>query len=173
MGMLLTFVLIFLAKITEVTIMTVRMVLITKGERKLGSILAFFEVAIWLFLVSTVLDNITAQPIKAVAYSLGFAVGNYTGSLLEEKIGIGLSEVQCILLKEHGAIVAKALRDAGFAVTTLQAEGKNHPREILLMYVSRKKIKSCVDTIREIQENAVITVTDRKPVYGGFNMIRK
>lgn len=167
------YLIIVLAKIVEVSIATVRIVLITKGERKIGSILAFFEVALWVVLVSTVLTNITQDPLKIVAYATGFSIGNYLGSLLEEKIGIGLSEMQIILMAHHGAEVANALREEGFAVTVMQGEGKNHPRNVLVLYVPRKKVRMCAELVREVQENAVITVSDKKAIYGGYGMLRK
>lgn len=165
--------LIVAAKIVEVSLMTVRMVLITKGERKIGSIIAFFEVAIWVVLVSTVLTDIAKEPLKVVAYALGFALGSFIGSLLEEKIGIGLCEVQVILKSEDGPLVADKLREQGYAVTCVEAHGKNHPRWLLILYVARKKTGQCVKLIKSVQENSVITVSDKKPIYGGFNMIRK
>ncbi|HSN65410.1 MAG TPA: DUF5698 domain-containing protein [Fusibacter sp.] len=164
---------IVLAKIVEVSMATVRMVLITKGERKIGAIIAFFEVSLWVILVSTVLDNIMENPLKIVAYALGFSLGNYLGSWIEEKIGIGLAEMQIILKEEQTDPVVDALRDKGFAVTVIAGQGKNHPRSVLLMYVSRNKIKECANFVRSVQDNAVITVSDKKGVYGGYGMLRK
>lgn len=161
------------AKVVEVTIGTLRIVMITKGERKIGSILAFIEVVIWCILAGSVLSSITEAPLRTVAYSIGFAIGNYVGSYLEEKIAIGLSEIQVILKEEHSAKVCEALRAAGYAVTQIKAQGKNHPRELLMMYVPRNKTKTCVKTIRDVEENAVITISDTKPLYGGFGMLRK
>ena len=89
------YVLIFLAKIVEVSLMTLRTVLITRGEKVVGSIIGFFEVIIWLYLVSTVLVGISEDPIKMVVYALGFSVGNYVGSFLEEKLPMALC---CLLL---------------------------------------------------------------------------
>lgn len=164
---------IILAKIVEVSMATVRMVLITKGERKIGAIIAFFEVSLWVILVSTVLDNIMGDPLKIVAYALGFSVGNYLGSWIEEKIGIGLAEMQVILMEAHSAKVVTTLRDKGYAVTVMKGEGKKHPRSILLMYVQRNKIRECASLIRNVEESAVITVSDKKSVYGGYGMLRK
>lgn len=164
---------IVLAKIVEVSMATVRMVLITKGERKIGSILAFFEVSLWVILVSSVLNKISEDPLKIVAYALGFSIGSYVGSWIEEKIGIGLAEMQVILKEEHGDAVAEMLREMGYAVTVLKGEGKNHPRNILLMYVPRNKIKECAKSISLAQPNSVITVSDKKSIYGGYGMLRK
>lgn len=167
------YIFILLAKIVEVSMMTIRVVLITRGERKIGAIIAFFEVVIWVMLVSTVLTNITEDPFKVIVYALGFAIGNYTGSMLEEKIGIGLSEVHVIVKDIHGYELAKILRDKGYAVTLVHGEGRKLNRHILFTFVPRKQVKQVVQLIRENQENAVITVSERKPVYGGFGMLRK
>jgi len=164
---------IFLAKIVEVSLQTVRVVLITKGERLIGAFIGFFEVVIWIMIVGNVITDITSDPFKAVAYALGFAVGNYVGSWLEEKIGIGMSEIQAIVLEKDGGALAEVLRDNGYAVTVVDGQGKNFPRNILFMYVRRKRVRAVVDLIRNQQANAVITVSEAKPMYGGFKMLRK
>ncbi len=169
---ILTYVAILLAKIVEVSLMTVRMVLITKGERKIGAMIAFFEVLLWVVIVSTVLKDISSDPIKAVVYALGFSLGSYFGSKVEEKIGIGVSEVKAIVKEEHGPEVVAYLRNEGFAVTVVEGSGKNHARHMLFMYVKRKKVKHVIEMLTSFQENAVIMVSDTKPVYGGY-LIRK
>ena len=109
---------------------------------------------------------------KAVFYALGFAIGNYMGSLLEEKLGIGLSQVQIIVKADHGVALAETLRGEGYAVTLVLGEGKNLERYILFMYVKRKRVHHLLEVAKECQKNAVITVMDTKPLYGGFG-IRK
>lgn len=169
---ILMYLLIFFAKVIEVSLMTVRIVLITKGERKIGAIIAFLEVVLWLVIVTNVLDNLMDDPAKAVFYALGFAVGNYMGSLLEQKLGIGLSQVQIIVKAECGIELAQALRNEGYAVTLVLGEGKNFERYILFMYVKRKRVKHLLEIAKNNQNDAVITVMDTKPLHGGFG-IRK
>ena len=82
------------------------------------------------------------------------------------------TQVQIIVKAEHGAQLAKDLREEQFAVTVVHGEGLNFERNILFMYVKRKRVKLLLDTVKEKQENAVITVMDTKPLYGGFG-IRK
>lgn len=171
MNFLLYFV-ILVAKIIEVSLMTLRIVFITRGERKIGAVVAFIEVTMWIFIVTFVMQDLMADPFKAVFYALGFAIGNYLGSMLEEKIGLGLSQVQIIVKAEHGYQLASDLRKEGFAVTLVQGEGKNFERYILFMYVKRKRVRMLLDMVKDLQENAVITVMDTKPLYGGFG-IRK
>jgi len=167
---MLLYLLIFVAKVIEVSMMTIRIVLITKGERKIGAIIAFFEVTLWLFLASSVLGGIAQDPLKAVFYALGFAVGNYSGSLLEQKLGIGLSKVQVIVKEEDGHELADYLRAHDFAVTLVKGEGKNFARYILFMYVKRKRIQLAHKLIVEKKPNAVITISDSKPIYGGYGL---
>ena len=164
---------IFFAKIVEVSIATIRVVLITRGERLIGAILGFFEVLIWIVIVSNVLADITSDPFKIVAYAGGFAVGNFLGSWMEEKLGIGVSEVQAIVLKKDGESLAEKIREQDFAVTIVDGEGKNFSRNILFMYVRRKRIKELVKFIQNNEKNVVITVSEVKPVYGGFKLLKK
>ncbi len=163
---------IFLVKVFEVTLGTVRLVLITKGERVKGAILGIIEVAIWIALVSTVLDNVVEDPIKAVLYAVGFGVGNFCGSLLEEKLALGTSRIEIIVLQEHEEDLTAALRSAGFAITVIDGKGKDYDRKILISIVKRKQVKQYVDIAKENQKNAMITISESKPVYGGYG-IRK
>lgn len=173
MSGILLYLVILVLKTIEVTMATLRIVLITKDERVKGAIIAFFEVILWVILVSTVLTNITEDPFKVVIYALGFAVGNYLGSRIENKLAIGTTNIEAIVLKEHGKKLSNDLRTNGLAVTTVDANGMNSRREILILHVQRKKVQETVKLIRSLQENVVITINDIKPVYGGYNLLRK
>lgn len=164
---------ILLAKIVEVSIGTTRIVLITRGERGLGALLGFFEVIIWVVLVSTVLSNITEDPVKVVVYALGFALGNYVGSIVEQRLGIGTVRIEAILLEMHGEEVAQKIRDKGYAVTVIEGKGMNHNRKVLIMNIKRKDYQSVVKMIRGFQENVMITINDIKPVYGGYGVLKR
>ncbi len=164
------YLLIMVAKIVEVALMTIRVVLITKGERRVGSVIGFFEVLLWIYIANTVLTGVSEDPLKAVFYALGFALGNFVGSKIEEFIGLGLSEVQIIVKEEDGLELATVIRDKGFAVTIVEGMGKNSKRNILFMFVKRKRVKAAVELIKSYQENVVITVSETKPLYGGFGI---
>lgn len=171
--MLLIYGFILCAKIIEVSLGTVRIVLITKGERLVGAVIGFFEILLWVFVASSVIKDISTDPFKGVIYALGFAIGNYVGSWIEEKIGIGLSEVQVIVKEEHGNDLAEMLRIENYAVTLIRGEGKTCDRYILLMFIPRKKVPEVIKQIRKVQENAVITVSETKPIYGGYGIFKK
>ncbi len=173
MSPILLYLVIFLVKVFEVSLATLRIVLITKDERLKGAIIGFFEVIIWVLVVSAVLQNITEDPFKVVVYAFGFAVGNYVGSLLENKLAIGNTNVEVITHKSDGKKMSKHLRENGLAVTSVPAYGMNDRREILYMHVPRKKVQPTVKLIRQFKEDVVITINDIKPVYGGYRVLKK
>ena len=84
------YLIIFAAKTIEVSIATVRLVLVNKGERVKGAVLGFIEILIWISLVSSVLNNITDDPFKIIAYAAGFSLGNYLGVSIGLKLQLAL-----------------------------------------------------------------------------------
>jgi uncharacterized protein YebE (UPF0316 family) len=173
MSPILLYLLIFVVKVFEVSLATLRIVLITKDERVKGMFIGFFEVIIWVLVVSTVLQDITSDPFRVVVYALGFAVGNFVGSKVENMFAIGDANIEVITHKLDGKKMAKHLRANGLAVTSVNAYGMNDKREILFMHVPRKRIKQTVELVREFESDVVITVHDIKPVYGGYRVLRK
>lgn len=167
------YLIIFFVKVFEVSLATLRIVLITKDERIKGAFIGFFEVIIWILVVSAVLNDITEDPFKIIVYALGFSVGNYAGSLLENKLAIGVTNIEVITRKLDGKKLANHLRINGLAVTSVNAYGMNDKREILYLHVPRKNVKKTVHTIRDYTENVVITINDIKPIYGGYKIKRK
>lgn len=164
------YIFILFGKIVEVTLMTLRVMLITKGEKKVGSVVAFFEITLWLLIVSNVLQGITDDPLKAVVYALGFAIGNYTGSLLENFIGLGTAQIQVILREENGEALRQSLYADGYACTIIRGEGKNLSRNILFIIAPRKRVKSVIAKAKTFQNDAVISVQDTKPYHGGYGI---
>jgi uncharacterized protein YebE (UPF0316 family) len=169
----LLYIAILLVKIVEVTLATTRIVLITRGERLKGAFIGFFEVCIWVVLVSTVLKDISSDPIKLFVYALGFALGNFLGSVFEEKLAIGTTRVEVIVKETDGIELISRIRENGYAVTSISGEGMNSKRTVLIMHVKRKMASKLIRLIHQYQENVVITVNEIKPVYGGFGTLKK
>ncbi|MGO1818208.1 MAG: DUF2179 domain-containing protein [Senegalia sp. (in: firmicutes)] len=163
---------IFFAKIIEVAFMTLRVVFITKGEKIYGSIIGFIEVVIWLFLIGNVLDGIQDDPLRMVAYSLGFACGNYIGSFIEEKLAIGLMTINIIATGDNGRKLADILRNKKIGVTVIDAEGIEKEKNLLIIHAKRRRRGEILKLIDETNIPAVISVNDTKVIYGGFG-IRK
>jgi len=163
---------IFFAKIVEVSLMTVRTVLITRGEKFLGSIIGFFEVMIWLYIISTVLNGIQQDPIRMVVYALGFSSGNYIGCMLEERLALGVLTINVISSKDNGMKLAELLRDKHIGVTMMDAEGLHEVKKMLIIHAKRKRKSEIIKMIENSGLEAVVSVSDTKTVYGGYG-IRK
>lgn len=164
--------LIFFAKIIEVSLATVRTVLITRGEKFFGSIIGFFEVLIWLYLITTVLIGISEEPFKIVAYALGFSCGNYIGCILEDKLALGLITLNIIVSVKDGPTLARTLRAENIGVTIMDAEGLKEAKKMLILHVKRKRKSKVLKLITNTNINAVISLVDTKTIYGGYG-IRK
>ena len=161
--------LIFFGKIIEVSVATVRMVLINRGERVRGSILAFFDILLWLVITGTVLDGFQEDPLRIVVFALAFSVGNYLGSWVEDKLAFGLSSIQIVVShSEQSKTLADALRNEGFGVTVVKGTGRNGERDVLLLYLKRNQINKAKATINSNYADAVIVVSDSRVIRGAF-----
>lgn len=160
--------LIFFSRIVEVSMGTLRIILINKGYRKQGVILAFFEVTIWVFVASRVIAGITDQPFKGVIYSLGFASGVYVGSRLENYLAFGKVLIQTITTADKGVLIADQLRASGYGVTIIEGKGKDTSRAVLLVYSNRKGKDELMTQIHTIDENAMIVSNDVSTLQGGY-----
>ncbi|TVP94220.1 MAG: DUF2179 domain-containing protein [Acholeplasmatales bacterium] len=170
---LLVYFLIFVVKLIEVSMAVVRIVLITKGEKLKGAVIGFFEVIIWVIVAATVITDITNDPFKVVVYALAFAIGNYVGSLIEKKMALGTVKVEAIVKKIHGKQLSGELRQMGFAVTAVDAYGRDDRKEVLFLHVPRRRVKETIHVIKSFQKDVVITVNDIRPIYGGHGILRK
>jgi len=163
------YIIIFIAKTIEVTISTIRLVYVNKGERVKGALLGFVEVLIWILVVSSVLTNITDDPFKIIAYAAGFSLGNYLGVSIESKIAVGLASIQVVVNEEDGDNMAGILRNNEFGVTIIDGKGKDDSKkDLLFIQLKRKKIPAAIKLIKEIDPNAYISVNDVKSIVGGF-----
>ncbi len=156
------------AKIIEVTIGTMRIILISKGYRKPGTILAVFEILLWVFVASTVISNIVEAPIKGIVYSIGFAIGVYIGSMLESRLAIGRMIIHVITSVENAPLITQVVREQGHGVTEINAKGKQSERVVLMLFVNRKNRPTVMKLIEEADPKAVIAANEVSLIQGGF-----
>lgn len=159
---------IFFAKIIEVSIGTLRVILITKGYRKPGTILAFFEIMLWVFVASSVIYGVTDTPIKGVVYSLGFMAGIYVGSKFEAALAVGKIEIHVISSKSSGLLIVDALRSKGYGVTSIDAHGKDDLRTLLMIYANRKNKQKILNIITEVDQKALIVAQEVSQIQNGY-----
>lgn len=159
-------ILIFLARISDQTIGTVRLIFLSKGYKHLAPFLGFFEVIIWLITVSQImqhLDNVLCY----VAYGGGFAAGNYIGMVIEEKLSIGNVLVRIIPRKDSQQLI-EVLRQNHYGVTSVEAEGSKGRVDIIFTIIKRKDANHVISIINELNPNSFYTIEDIKAIKEGI-----
>jgi uncharacterized protein YebE (UPF0316 family) len=152
-----TFVLIVVARITDVTLDTVRTVAIVQGRRVFAAILGFFEAVIYVTAIAKVLLNMD-HPIYALAYGLGFAMGTFLGITIEQRLAFGLQVVS--LFTRSGAEVAKSLISAGYRVAKVLGHIRDGEVSILYVEVPRKQTRKLISDAAAVDETCFCVVND-------------
>lgn len=158
--------LIFCSRILDQSIGTMRLIFVSKGYKNIGPFLGFFEVIIWLLAVTQVLQHLT-NPMSYIAYGAGFAMGNYIGMRIEERISIGTVLVRIIPKDDSSTMIAQ-LRKVGFGVTSIAAEGALGPVQIVLTIMKRKSFPLAKEIINQYNPNAFYTVEEIRAVKDGY-----
>ncbi|WP_373598902.1 DUF2179 domain-containing protein [Paraclostridium bifermentans] len=166
MEFILGYLLIFVAKCSDVTLATIRTIFVVKGKKKLAFCIGFLEILIYLFAMDKVLGDM-GDPIKVISYALGFSTGNVVGICLEEKLAIGLITAQ-VFTGEDVDDFAEYLRLNGFGVTVIEGKGREGIRYILQVVLDRKHLQNFQKTINDYDSRAFVAVAEIKNVRGGY-----
>lgn len=159
---------IFLAKLIEVSLATLRAVLNNRGQKLVAATIGFFEVMLWIYLASIVLKDVSSDPLKVVVYCLAFSCGNYVGVTLEEKIALGMSVIEILVSETEAKNLAKILRDEGYGVTTIESYGKEDKKVIVKTYLKRKQLNHAVSIIKQHGTGSFFSISDVKSLVGGY-----
>jgi len=163
-------VMIFCARICDVTMGTLRVIFISKGIRYLAPFIGFFEVIIWLLAIGQVMNNLT-NVVSYVAYGAGFATGTYIGMYIEEKISLGLTSVR-IITKEDPQELMQYLRSHNYGVTSVDGEGTTGRVKMVFTIIRRQDLAHVVGIIQQFHPNAFYSVEEVKSVTEGVFPIR-
>jgi uncharacterized protein YebE (UPF0316 family) len=158
--------LIFLSRIVDVTIGTIRIVMVAKGHKYIAPVLGFFEVFIWLLAITRIIQNLDNW-VCYVAYAGGFATGNYIGLIIEEKVAIGIVKIQIITSKEASNLIAN-LKAAGYGLTHHEAKGGNENVSIIYSIIHRNEIQKVEDIVKTTNPKAFYSIEDVKSVSHGI-----
>jgi len=148
---------IFLARVADVSMGTMRTISIVQGRTKIAFVLGFLEVSMWLVIISTVIHSIAEKPILGVFYALGFSTGNVVGIILEKRIAFG-HVILRVISPQCGKEIAEKVRQTGHAVTTFQGEGLSGPVTMLYVVCPRREQNEVVQIVRSIEPDAFYTV---------------
>jgi len=148
--------LIFVARISDVSMGTVRIILVSKGYKSLAPLLGFFEVLIWILAISKIIENLDNW-VCYIAYAGGFATGNYIGMKIEEKLALG-HELIRVITKRDARDLVDNLKDEGYGVTFINAEGTKGEVGVVYVIVTRKKIANAIKIIHNHNPKALYTI---------------
>jgi uncharacterized protein YebE (UPF0316 family) len=158
-------ILIFLARICDVSIGTLRTMLVISGHRMLAAMLGAVEVVIWILAIGGAIKYLTEWT-AIVGYASGFMVGVLLGMWIEEKLAFGYRVVR--IISTNGAVkVCEALREKGYRVTQVAGHGKSGQVEIALLVIRRRRLDGLRKIVREIVPEAFLTVERVEQISGG------
>ncbi|MEZ5197822.1 MAG: DUF2179 domain-containing protein [Bacteroidales bacterium] len=159
-------ILIFLSRILDVSIGTMRLIFVSKGYKYIAPVLGFFEVTIWLLAIGQIMQHLD-NAMCYIAYGLGFAFGNYVGIVLEKKMSIGMVLIRVIPKKDTSQL-SDFLRSHLYGVTEVEVEGMTGKVKMILSIIKRKDINHFVSIVNEYNPQAFYTIEDVGSVKEGF-----
>ena len=155
------------ARVIDVTLGTLRIIFVSRGDRTIAPILGFFETLIWVVVISQIMQNLN-NPMTYIAYALGFALGNYIGISVEDKLAIGHLVVRIFVTKDEDEIMKKII-DAGFGVTSLKGKGATDEVTVLYSLIKRKNLDSFLEVINISQGKIFYSVESAKEAHLGIH----
>lgn len=159
--------LIFTLRILNNAVGTVRVVVMTSGNRVLGFFLASLESLLFAYTAGTVLTDLD-NVINVIAYVLGFAVGGYVGLYIEQRF-LNVYNIVDIIADENTAHeIAQHLREAGYGVTEMHGEGARGHVIQLRVVAHHTDVKSVIELARQIKPNCFVTVEESRFIRGGW-----
>lgn len=167
--MILMGILIAFSRICDVTLMSIRTILLTKGMSKIAACLGFFEVLIYIKVLGNVVSSLDNK-YYLICYCLGFASGVFIGSRIESALAFGDAQMRIITSKDNEFIVDD-LRAMGFGVTTFSGQGRDDERLMLFTNLKRKNIKKVYEYLKQKDVNAVVSTNDVSSVQNGYESL--
>lgn len=157
---MLIYTLIFVSKIVENALATLRLIVVANGKKMLGAVLNGIIGIVWIFATSMVIVDINKDLFKIVFFCLGSAVGSYLGSFIEEKIALGSNVLMCIVNEKYEESVKKKLKN--YQITTISE--KNNKYSILLIFIKRKETRKISSIIKSIDKNSILISEKAKSI---------
>lgn len=146
---MLIYILIFISKVLENSLATLRLIVVANGKKILGAILQFMVSLVWVLVTGIVVNNLTNNPLKIVFFAFGSLVGSYVGSIIEQKIALGDILLNCITDNDN---LNAYIKNLGYNSTMITSDNK----KIILLVIPRKKKKELLDKIKSIDKNCLI-----------------
>ena len=163
--------LIFLARVFDVTLGTLRIIFTSRGLRNLAPVLGFIETFVWIIAVSSLVKH--AQNLTAyIGYAGGFAMGTYVGMLLENKLAMGTVTIRGIIRRDPKELIS-TLHDAGFGVTSVDGQGSSGTVKIIYTTFKRQDLPVVIDIFHRMLPGAFLSVEEVRSTEQGVFPVPK
>ena len=161
---------IFLARIVDVSLGTIRTVLVVKGKNVTPAIVAFFEVLIWFYAAREALSTEIDSILIPIFYSGGYAAGTYIGTFISNHFVEGLIGVQVIIREPLISKMIKSIRDAGFGVSVIDLKNTHEKtkKDMLIIHLNKSKLKRLTRIIRKNDPEAFVVINENKYIQNGL-----
>lgn len=154
--------LIFVARVFDVTLATIKILFVMNGKRDIAPVLGFFESLIWLLAIGQIITNID-NGLSYIAYASGFATGTWVGMYIEEKLAVGRVMLRLIVNDLNGELM-EFLHNNDFRYSMLDAMGKMGKVSIVFFVVERENLTRLIEGINVHHPNAFYTIESVKQV---------
>lgn len=154
--------LIFLARVCDVSINTLRVMFVLNGKKTIAPILGFFEALIWLLAISQIIQNID-NPLSYLAFAGGFAAGTYFGMVIEEKLAIGRVLVRVITVEPIPELI-EFMKERNYRFTSVGAEGRYGKVNLLFTVMKRDLLQEFIGKVKAYNDKAFYTIESVKRI---------
>lgn len=150
--------LIFFARVCDVSLGTIRIIFVSKGIKYLAPLVGFFEILIWLMAISQIMQNLS-NVYYYLFYAGGFAIGNFVGILIEEKLSIGNVAVRIITRKDASKLI-EWLKNKKYGITVVDGEGPKGSVKLIFTIVNRQNIQNVINTVKKYNPKSFYSIED-------------
>lgn len=154
------YILIFISKVIENALSTLRLIVVANGKKKMGAILQGLITLVWIFSISITIVDINKDILKIVFFSLGSLVGSYLGSIIEEKVALGSNILICVTKEIYENNIKDKLKN--YQITTICE--KDNTYSILLILLKRKEINKISRIIKKIDKKSILISEKAKAI---------
>lgn len=151
---------IFLLRLADVSVGTLRIVMLVRGKRRWAGLLGFFESLIWVLAAAQVLSDLS-DPIKVVGYAGGFAAGTVLGASIERWLAMGTVLVRVVSAVDDPQVYPQ-IHDAGLPVTVVNGEGREGEVRIVFSVIPRRRVGEVLDIVASVNPAAFVTIEEAK-----------
>jgi len=150
--------LIFLARVVDVSMGTIRVIFVSRGLKYLAAVVGFFEILVWLLAIGQIMKNLSS-PICYVAYAGGFAAGNFIGISIAEKLSLGVALIRVVTQKDASPLVER-LKAENCGVTSVDGHGTRGQVKVVFTIVRRRQVASVIALVKQFNPHAFYSIED-------------